>query len=236
MKNPSLLVCDIAGTTIDDHGVVYQQLRACAEKHGAAVTDEQLNAVKGTEKRAALAKLLYPHETPNEEHIAAAFSDFLTGLREAYATTPPRPLPGVEETLTRFRAEGGRIALTTGFQHDIAAIVLRACGWGARLATTPGRTPTAIEGRFLVDALVTSDCVPAGRPAPYLIHRAMEMTAVTSVSEVVAVGDTVADLRAAANAGVRGIGVLTGSVPRATLAAEPHSAIIASLADLPLER
>ncbi|KQB86881.1 HAD family hydrolase [Corynebacterium lowii] len=228
-----LIVCDIAGTTIDEHNIVYQELRACVEKRGVAVKPTDLNAVKGTEKRSAISTLLFPQGNPDMAEVDSAFADFLAGLRCAYTEHPPLPLPGTQAALENLRERGYRLALTTGFQRDIAQTVLEACGWGVRRATSPSGRVDTIEGGFLLDALVTSDCVAAGRPAPYLIHRAMEMTATASVHEVVAVGDTVADLRAAANAGVRGVGVLTGSVPREVLEAEPHAAVLESLAEVP---
>ncbi|MGN0095513.1 MAG: phosphonatase-like hydrolase [Corynebacterium sp.] len=227
----TLIVCDIAGTTVNEDGIVYRQLRDCVERRGVEVTSDQVNAVKGTEKRSAIASLLSAggRDTSDGE-VAEVFADFMDGLRHAYADQPPRPIDGVEDVLSRLRAEGARIALTTGFQRSIADTVLEACGWAVAGTDREGRERGA---RFVVDALVTSDTVVAGRPAPYLIHHAMELTGVTSVDDVVSVGDTVADLQAAANAGVRGIGVLTGSVPRETLAAQPHSLILDSLADVP---
>jgi phosphoglycolate phosphatase len=224
----TLIVCDIAGTTVNEDGIVYRQLRDCVERRGVEVTSDQVNAVKGTEKRSAIASLLSAggRDTSDGE-VAEVFADFMDGLRHAYADQPPRPIDGVADVLSRLRAEGARIALTTGFQRSIADTVLEACGWAV------AGTDRESGARFVVDALVTSDTVVAGRPAPYLIHHAMELTGVTSVDDVVSVGDTVADLHAAANAGVRGIGVLTGSVPRETLAAQPHSLILDSLADVP---
>lgn len=227
----TLIVCDIAGTTVNEDGIVYRQLRDCVERRGVEVTSDQVNAVKGTEKRSAIATLLSANgRDTSDGEVAEVFADFMDGLRHAYAAEPPRPIEGVEDALSRLRAEGVRIALTTGFQRSIADTVLEACGWA--VAGTSGERRES-GARFVVDALVTSDTVVAGRPAPYLIHHAMELTGVTSVDEVVSVGDTVADLQAAANAGVRGIGVLTGSVPREILAAQPHSLILDSLADVP---
>ncbi|MFE1513593.1 HAD family hydrolase [Corynebacterium bovis] len=238
----SLLVCDIAGTTVDDGGVVYRELRSAVEARGVTPTAAQLSAVKGTEKRSAVATLLTTGgRTTDDDEVAATFTAFLDALRRAYSAHPPRPLPGVADALTTLRDRGVSLALTTGFQRSIAEIVLGACGWGTRaLSTSPGEpTPASsplVEGndahRLVVDALVTSDTVPAGRPAPHLIHRAMELTGTGSVADVVSAGDTVADLRAAANAGVAGVGVLTGGVDRAVLAAEPHAVILGSLADV----
>ncbi|MGO1990917.1 MAG: HAD family hydrolase [Corynebacterium sp.] len=240
----TLIVCDIAGTTVNEDGIVYRQLRECVERRGVSVTAAQVNAVKGTEKRSAIATLLGgageadgtgDAGNVDDAVVDAVFADFMEGLRREYASHPPRPIDGVEEALSRLREDGAGIALTTGFQRPIADIVLAACGWSVRDdAPDAAQDAGAPEASgFVVDALVTSDTVAAGRPAPYLIHHAMEITGVTSVDDVVSVGDTVADLRAAANAGVRGVGVLTGSVDRAVLAAEPHALILDSLADIP---
>lgn len=234
----TLIVCDIAGTTVNEDGIVYRQLRECVERRGVSVTAAQVNAVKGTEKRSAIATLLGGAgdvADVDDAVVDAVFADFMEGLRREYAAHPPRPIDGVEEALSRLREDGAGIALTTGFQRPIADIVLSACGWSVRDRARDAAQDAGDAGAsgFVVDALVTSDTVAAGRPAPYLIHHAMEITGVTSVDDVVSVGDTVADLRAAANAGVRGVGVLTGSVDRAVLAAEPHALILDSLADIP---
>jgi phosphoglycolate phosphatase-like HAD superfamily hydrolase len=48
------------------------------------------------------------------------------------------------------------------------------------------------------------------------------------------VGDTVLDLQAAHNAGTRwNVGVLTGAHERAQMAAQPHTHLLASVAELP---
>ncbi|MCU1529678.1 MAG: family hydrolase, partial [Frondihabitans sp.] len=84
-----------------------------------------------------------------------------------------------------------------------------------------------------VDAIVTKTDVVAGRPAPYMIHHAMELTGATSVSRVLAAGDTVVDIRAARNAGVIAVGVLTGALSAEALSAEPHDHILSGVAAVP---
>jgi phosphoglycolate phosphatase-like HAD superfamily hydrolase len=62
----------------------------------------------------------------------------------------------------------------------------------------------------------------------------MEITAILDPSRVANVGDTVLDLRAGHHAGVRfNVGVLSGAHNRQSLEAEPHTHVIASVADLP---
>jgi phosphoglycolate phosphatase-like HAD superfamily hydrolase len=81
--------------------------------------------------------------------------------------------------------------------------------------------------------VVCGDDVSQGRPAPYLIFRAMEATGARSVHQVAVVGDTTRDLQAGHNAGVRwNIGVLTGAHDRQTLQRAPHTHLLPSVAEV----
>jgi len=83
------------------------------------------------------------------------------------------------------------------------------------------------------DAVVCGDDVSQGRPAPYLIYRAMEATGVISVRRVANVGDTVLDLQAGWNAAVQwNIGVLSGAHTKEQLVREPHTHLLPSVAAL----
>ena len=67
-----------------------------------------------------------------------------------------------------------------------------------------------------------------------MIFHAMESARVDSVAKVMAVGDTPLDLQAATNAGLRAVvGVLSGASRLEVLRREPHSHILASVANLP---
>ena len=88
-----------------------------------------------------------------------------------------------------------------------------------------------------MDAVVCGDDVAEGRPAPYMIFRAMELTRTASVHHVANVGDTTLDLLAGHHAGVRwNIGVLSGAHDAARLAGAPHTHLAASVAVLPAFR
>ena len=67
-----------------------------------------------------------------------------------------------------------------------------------------------------------------------MIFHAMEAARVGNVRDVVVVGDTPLDLQAGTNAGVRGvIGVLSGPSKEERLRPEPHTEILASVAEHP---
>ena len=218
-RTVALVVCDMAGTTIDDHGLVYGALRDCVVELGLPVSDADLQAWMGTDKREAIAALIgLGGGSPEPALVAEAFGRFLALLDRAYTLCPPVALARVEVTLAELRAAGVRVALTSGFSRDVAVPLLQQIGWAV--------------GQNL-DALVCADEVAAGRPAPYLIHRAMERTGTLDVRSVIAVGDTAVDLQAAHHAGVLGVGVRTGKLTAKQLASQPHCLILDSVADLP---
>ncbi len=74
----------------------------------------------------------------------------------------------------------------------------------------------------------------AGRPAPYMIFRALELTGVANVHRVAVVGDTTNDLQAGYRAGVAAnIGVLTGAHDADRLQQAPHTHILDGTALVP---
>ncbi len=161
-------------------------------------------------------------QEPDDGRVAAAFVRFREILAERYAATPPVALPGVAEAIETLRGRGIKVALTTGFDDGVAYPLLESLGWAVG----------AGEGT-MVDAVVTTSDVAQGRPAPYMIHRAMERTGVHNVRAVLAAGDTVVDVQAGRNAGAIAVGVLTGKLGRAELAAVSHDHILAGVADVP---
>ncbi len=223
----TLAVFDMAGTTIDDGGAVYEALRLAVEETGAAVSPENLQTWMGTEKRAAITALIeLGGGNPNEpaDKVDAAFERFRTILAHLYAQTPPRALEGIPEAIATLRAGGMRVALTTGFSRDVAAGILDELGWSVGEGS----------GSVTVDALVCGDEVAAGRPAPYMIHRAMERTGTVDVAQVLVAGDTAVDVRAGSRSGAAiTIGVLSGKLTSEAFEGEPFTALLGSVAKIP---
>src|SRR5882724_2326668 len=60
MQHPSLVIFDMAGTTVEDRGEVPAAFTAALAAEGIAVTPEQLTAVRGASKRQAVLNLLPP--------------------------------------------------------------------------------------------------------------------------------------------------------------------------------
>jgi phosphonatase-like hydrolase len=217
---PALVVFDMAGTTIAASDGIGVALLDAFRSAGLEPPPEALRRVRGRRKLDAIVELIRgvapgAVRPALATEIHAAFRD---RLEAHYAKHPVTPIPGAEKTFRWLHARGIRMALTTGLDRDLAHALLRRLEWGSPL----------------VSAVVCAEDVRNGRPAPDMIWRAMELAKVVRPAEVAVVGDTVVDLRAARNAGAGyAIGVLSGAADAAALAAEPHTVILDSVADLP---
>ena len=218
MDKIELVIFDLGGTTIQDGGQVPQAFTAALQANGLEVSAENLQAVRGASKRAVVRQFVerqFP-EAEVETVSERVFAAFQRNLAELYAAGGVQVIPGVNETFAWLRRSGIKIALNTGFDRLITGLLVQAAGW------EPGIV------------VACADDVPQGRPAPYLIFRAMQTAGATSAHRVASVGDTVLDLQAGWNAGVHwNIGVLSGAHTRLQLEQAPHTLLLPGVADLP---
>lgn len=216
MKDITLVVCDMAGTTVKDSGEVARAFEAALTDHGVEASAQQISAVRGASKREAIATLIAPKYGSDAARVEAVYASFKSHLQRVF-TREAQPVAGAVETFAWLRERGIKLVLNTGFDRDITTLLLDALGW-----------------RDMANAVICNDDVAQGRPAPYMIFRAMELTGTANVRHVLNVGDTVSDLQAAHNARVGfSVGVLSGAHTREQLAREPHDYLIESVADLP---
>lgn len=221
MIQPELVVLDMAGTTIDEGLAVYRVLEETVVAHGGSPTKADINKWHGAAKHEALRVMLTPEgeEPLSDEVLTPIVDDFRSRLKAAYAERPPVALPGVEQALADLRAAGIGVALSTGFDRDVVNSLLAALGW---------------EGDAVADVVFCGSDVPAGRPAPYMIFRAMEALNVQDVAKVLVAGDTPRDLESGTNAGAGlVVGVLSGASDKEELSAHPHTHLLPSVADIP---
>ena len=216
LRDIRLVVSDMAGTTVRDSGEVARAFAAALAEHGVEASASQINAVRGASKREAIATLIAPRYGSDAARVETVYGAFKQQLQRVFAREAAA-VPGAAQTFAWLRARGIRLVLNTGFDRDITDMLIDALHWGDA-----------------ADAVICSDDVAQGRPAPYMIFRAMEASGMVDVRQVLVVGDTVSDLQAARNAGVAvSVGVLSGAHTRAQLAAEVPAFLIDSIADLP---
>ncbi len=213
-----LVIFDIAGTIIEDHGEVVRAFSSALAKSGIPFTEDEIKAWKGASKRKVI-RHFAARNTPNEQLdtvVESAYEAFRAELSRLYSERLV-PIPGAATTFDWCRTNDIQIATTTGFYREVSEQILERMGW-----------------RDLFSVNISSSDVREGRPAPYMIFRAMEQAGIINVREVINVGDTPLDLQAGTNAGVGTVvGVLTGAHTRADLKREPHTHILRSIAELP---
>jgi phosphonatase-like hydrolase len=220
-----LVVFDMAGTTVYDGDAVNASFRETLAAWQIEADPASVDAVMGLPKPEAIRLLLAQFGgvhgvLPTAENIDAIHADFTACMRHYYANDPAvREIPGSSETFAALRRAGIKVALDTGFFRPIVDVLLARLGWSCPQ---------------VIDAVVTSDEVPRGRPHPDMIRRLMAQLGVQDASRVAKVGDTRADMEEGANAGCGLIiGVITGSLTREQLQACPHTHILPSVTALP---
>lgn len=219
MPGIKLVIFDIAGTIIEDRGEVEAAFANALQKSGIPFTEEELKEWKGATKREVIRHFVERENngtSPSLDRVEEIYRLFRSELEGTYRERVS-PVPSADAIFAWCRERGIRLATTTGFYAEIRDMILDRTGW-----------------RDSFSANVCSSDVSRGRPAPYMIFRAMEASGVEDVRQVVNVGDTPLDLQAGTNAGVRGvIGVMTGIHREERLIREPHTHLLPSVADLP---
>ena len=221
MRTVRLVIFDIGGTIIEDNGEVIASFSAALAANDLTATEAELKELKGSSKRDVIKKFVErqwgTQDTSNEGRIRKAYEDFKAALEGKFSNGGVKPIAGAEATFAWLKANNILCATTTGFYRTVTNIALNSVGW---------------QEMFVAN--ICSDDVKDGRPAPFMIFRAMEAARVGDVREVLNVGDTPLDIQAGSRAGVLGvIGVLTGIHKEERLLRESPSNLIPSLAELP---
>ena len=219
MMQPTLVVTDFAGTTMRDDGSVLAAYRVALGEFEIPFTEDDLATRRGASKRAVFRELAGRVTAPDAVNAVAeqALNRFEQALRREYESGDVAEIPGAEQALNTLRGAGIKLALTTGFDRGLLDMLVERLGWGE-----------------LFDVTLASSDAPAGRPAPFLIYRAMMGLNVGDVRQVAVVGDTPLDVQSGMNAQAGWvIGVLSGAHGVETLGATPHTHLLPSMADLP---
>ncbi|MFP5528388.1 phosphonoacetaldehyde hydrolase [Peptococcus simiae] len=209
MRKFDLIIFDWAGTTVD-YGC-YAPVLALEEafkKHGLTPTQEELRKPMGMGKWDHVKTMLaYPRlnqaweeakgSKVDDRAVDAIYASFNEKILEELGKKEfSRPKPYVVETVEKLRAAGYKIGGTSGYTKEMMDLII----------------PGAKDQGYTVDwALTSEDVGGLGRPYPYMIFKLMAHFKIEGVSRVLKVGDTVADIKEAKNAGVRAAGIIEGS-------------------------
>ena len=203
-----IIVLDWAGTTMDfgSFAPVAAVIKAF-EDFGLSPTLAETRAPMGLAKKAHLARMLAGERLaaawaekfgrrPGENEVNQVYDRFVPALMAVLGSHTDL-MPGVVETVARLRSLGLAIGSTTGYSRAMMEVV----------------APAARAAGYAPDSLACPDEAGGfGRPYPYMLWRAVEKLGAESISGVVKVGDTLADIAEGLNAGCgHSLGVIAGS-------------------------
>ena len=205
-----LVIYDLDGVLIDATQAIIDSFRLTFQEVGATLNPEDVATRIGYSLVDILEELL-----PEHRGRAWELRDRYIHHFQGQAPGRTRLLPGGAETLGALRALGFRQSLATN-----------------KTASEADRILTQLGVRGHLDLLVGFMDVPSPKPAPDMINLTLERMGVPA-ERAVFVDDTTVGLTAGIMAGVRTIGITTGTHTRERLSTVGPNAIIDSIAQLP---
>lgn len=195
----SMVVFDMAGTTINENNLVYKTLMKAINNSGFNFSLNQvLEQGAGKEKKHAIRSVLKTFASIYDENLTSTiYEEFITNLADVYEQEEILPQPNAVEIFKQLKKRNVISVLNTGYDRKTASSILAKLGWK--------------EGVDF-DALVTASDVGKNRPDPDMINFAMKQFNITDSQSVAKVGDSTIDIKEGQNAGCGlSIGITTGA-------------------------
>jgi phosphonatase-like hydrolase len=210
------LICfDMAGTTVDDHGLVLTAFRRTVAELGvtgdaAASAEAYVIDTMGQSKIEVFTALF-------DDRAVVANDAFERHFVDAASEVGVAEVSGARAAVETLKSRGVAVALTTGFSPATREVLIELLGWSELFSL---RVSPADAGR--------------GRPTPDMVLLCALRARVSAVQTVMVVGDTASDMQAGRRAGVgQCVGVLSGTDDQARLLASGADVVMNSVAELP---
>lgn len=201
------VILDWAGTTVDfgcmAPAAVFIEV---FKRHGVDIAMAEAREPMGANKRdhiaavAGMDRVAKAWQEANgapctEADVDAMYEEFIPLQIDCIAEHAD-VIPGTLEAMEFFRKEGIKVGTTTGYSREMMDVL----------------EPAAAKAGYKPDATVCSSDVPQGRPAPDMMNKNAELLGLTSMRNVVKIGDTRPDILEGRNAGAWTVGtVVTGN-------------------------
>jgi len=217
-----LLVSDMAGTTINEGGIIYNSIHNTLKKIGyPAASNEEIKSWYGKDKREVIKnhinKYTYPPKNINNL-CDEAEKILLEDLDIQYFGTQKAKLidPELPKLFLNLRCNGVKIGLNTGYPSKFQEKIIN-----------------HFEMDRYIDAYISSEEVALGRPYPYMIYSLMEQCKILNIQNVAKIGDTANDMMEGKNAGCGlTIGVLTGASTEEELTKYGADIVLENITDI----
>lgn len=219
------LVCDMAGTTVNEKGIIYKTLYETIKNFGLHIKEEnEINKWHGANKHDVLDHYLQKtfHDKTKQNLLRYKLHTiFENNLINNYSE--PGNISLIHEDLpllfNSLREKDIRIFLNTGYPKNIQKIII-----------------DKLNMNDFVDDYISSDLVYYGRPMPYMINALCTKNHIPYRNTVIKIGDTYNDILEGKKANcLKSVGVLTGADDYDTLNNAGADLIINSIMDIELD-
>ena len=216
--NPiQLAVLDMAGTTVEDGGLVISAFEKAADAAGIPESgDEREHARQYVIDTMGQSKIVVFRAILGDEERAQlanrAFEDAYNALIDNGAAAP---ISGAAEAIEKLRSSGIKVALTTGFSRGTQDKLLAALGW-----------------EDIADLTLAPSDAGRGRPYPDMVLTALLRLGIDGVDNVAVLGDTTSDIETGLRSGAQIVaGTLTGAHDEEQFRAAGATHVVASVTD-----
>jgi len=199
-NNIKMLVFDMAGTTVNEGGIVYNTLYSTMKDFNLDVKKDDIHHWHGKNKYEVLGHFLSTKYNINNNtykfYKLKLFENFNDNLKKNYFDSSKIKLmhPNMPDLFNKIRERNIKIALNTGYNKEIQKSII-----------------DRLNMERFIDDYISSEEVHKGRPEPYMINSLKQKHNISS-RNIIKIGDTKNDILEGINAKcLTSIGVLTGA-------------------------
>jgi HAD superfamily hydrolase (TIGR01509 family) len=206
------VIFDVDGTLVDSNDLHVEAWREAFRRYGKELAFDEVHGQMGKGGDQLMPVFCSKEELDEfgdelERHRVELFAD--------HYLTRVRPFPRVRELFERLKADGLQIALASSAKEGELE-----------------QHKKSLRVEDLLEAATSADDAERSKPHPDIFQAALAGLDGVRPEEAVVVGDTPYDVEAAAKAGVRTIGLLSGGFPEGELRRAGAVAVYRDVSDL----
>jgi len=210
------IIFDMDGTLIDSMDVYYGIIKDIMAGLGIEMALSREVIFESLSQGKKLSNIIFSPDLENRDRIVEQFNgQAVDAFKHTFSRGEVELIDGVNVLLEELSRRGFSLAIVTSSNAEVVVPFLKATNLHPYLDCVLGRSE-----------------VPRLKPFPDPLLKCMKILNVEP-SESVYVGDSVIDIQAGKAAGMRTVGVLTGTTDLARLRTEAPDAILDSVGDLP---
>jgi phosphonatase-like hydrolase len=213
-----MLICDMAGTTVQEKGIVYNSLFNTIKLIKPNLIKSEISKFSGYNKNEVIKYYVDKQKMDSPIIVLNNLkSEFNYYLKKEYSNNNSVNLihPNLPLFFNLLREQDIKICLNTGYNKDIQNLLI-----------------DKLNLLDCIDDYISSEEVDRGRPYPYMIERLMFRNNIEYPQEVIKIGDSIADINEGKNAGCKTVGVLSGAGSKEELKKHNPDFIINNIMDL----